>query len=310
MNLFENIIENIDAKDKYVMDLVYGIYGDIQDGQVDLSVVIKKIEGAFKDEPNEKNNRENEDKYMEIQVEDSEDNKKDNSPKINYQTDSNENKTDKLVRMVSIAAIVVDLFALVYIGYKVIISCASKTDYKMAVVLVIALGVIIYLYDNGKHKGTKSEEDDVDKAMREYKESQQTIDSNNKYDCNDIYVEETVLDMENVATEEGTTVLNASNNDYYVLVPENKELGNIIIDSESIIIGCNKNKCDAIIDAKGISRLHANIFIREGEMYITDLGSTNGTFVNGELIESGGTINVKDRDILAFGRERYTLRIN
>jgi hypothetical protein len=39
-----------------------------------------------------------------------------------------------------------------------------------------------------------------------------------------------------------------------------------------------------ILEADSVSRTHARIEIDRGETWISDLGSTNGTFVNGERI--------------------------
>ena len=52
------------------------------------------------------------------------------------------------------------------------------------------------------------------------------------------------------------------------------------------IIG-RSDDCDIVIDSKHVSRHHARIFSSsDGQWYVEDLGSSNGTFVNGERVES------------------------
>jgi hypothetical protein len=43
------------------------------------------------------------------------------------------------------------------------------------------------------------------------------------------------------------------------------------------------------------SQLHARVFRRDGGMWVEDLGSTNGTFVNGRRITTGTQLTVGDR---------------
>ena len=57
---------------------------------------------------------------------------------------------------------------------------------------------------------------------------------------------------------------------------------------DSLTIGrkmCNIQLSDA---DKGVSRRHAELFSRNGNLYIRDLGSVNGTFVDGVQVPSAG----------------------
>lgn len=54
-----------------------------------------------------------------------------------------------------------------------------------------------------------------------------------------------------------------------------------------------------------MSRHHAHIFTRDGELYIEDLGSTNGTFVSGRKLDERAR-RLRDGDLIALGTERLT----
>ena len=52
---------------------------------------------------------------------------------------------------------------------------------------------------------------------------------------------------------------------------------------------------------KGVSRRHAIMQIISNLLYISDAGSTNGTFLNGNRIEFGTVMPVEDGDVISFG---------
>src|SRR5271156_4915590 len=52
------------------------------------------------------------------------------------------------------------------------------------------------------------------------------------------------------------------------------------LDSQSITIGSHRSN-DVVIDDTTVSRRHATITRKSGRFELADLGSTNGTFVNG-----------------------------
>lgn len=50
-----------------------------------------------------------------------------------------------------------------------------------------------------------------------------------------------------------------------------------------VVIGRARD-CDLVIDDPRVSRRHAALVVRHGELWIEDLGSTNGTTVDGESV--------------------------
>jgi pSer/pThr/pTyr-binding forkhead associated (FHA) protein len=56
-----------------------------------------------------------------------------------------------------------------------------------------------------------------------------------------------------------------------------------------------------------ISRRHAHLFRRGRDLYVEDLGSTNGTFVNGERLEEHAR-QLQDGDVIAFGGDNFVYR--
>ena len=58
-------------------------------------------------------------------------------------------------------------------------------------------------------------------------------------------------------------------------------------------------ECDFPVPSRGASREHAKVYFRDDDVVIEDLGSTNGTFVNGEKIE--GILTLKPGDKINIG---------
>jgi hypothetical protein len=59
-----------------------------------------------------------------------------------------------------------------------------------------------------------------------------------------------------------------------------------VIDSEKLVIG-RDSRCDLRLFGPTVSRQHAIILWLKNRARVVDLGSTNGTFVDGERVESG-----------------------
>ena len=72
---------------------------------------------------------------------------------------------------------------------------------------------------------------------------------------------------------------------------------------ETTIVGRSR-KCDVCIAAPFMSAEHAKIFFADGEFFIEDLGSTNGTTVNGKFT-GNYTVPIKSGDKIGFGNIRF-----
>jgi pSer/pThr/pTyr-binding forkhead associated (FHA) protein len=57
-----------------------------------------------------------------------------------------------------------------------------------------------------------------------------------------------------------------------------------------------------------ISRRHAHIFLKGGELYVEDLGSTNGTFVGGKRLDESA-LPLAEGDLVAFGGDHFVYRV-
>jgi serine/threonine-protein kinase len=65
--------------------------------------------------------------------------------------------------------------------------------------------------------------------------------------------------------------------------------------------------CEVVLKSPAVSKRHCQILIRGDQVTVEDLGSVNGTLVNGEPMRRGV---LKDGDVLGVGEHRLTLRLN
>ena len=71
------------------------------------------------------------------------------------------------------------------------------------------------------------------------------------------------------------------------------------VGTEPLTIGRSPN-CQIPIDQESVSRRHCRIHLENGEFLVRDLGSTNGTYVNDDLVEPRGRLRHGDQ--LKVGR--------
>ncbi|MFN3329258.1 MAG: FHA domain-containing protein, partial [Fervidobacterium pennivorans] len=76
------------------------------------------------------------------------------------------------------------------------------------------------------------------------------------------------------------------------------------------IVGRHFNGAEHLQQYKTVSRSHAMFTEQMHEWYIEDLGSTNGTYLNGEKLEPGRKYKIKNGDMIALSTEvKFTVEI-
>lgn len=92
----------------------------------------------------------------------------------------------------------------------------------------------------------------------------------------------------------------------YCLMEEGEtEDKRILLKKENIILGKNSDTADEIIEDESVSRLHAFITKEEGNYYLEDLNSLNGTFLNGVRLAYKEKVCLKENDMIGIGRKTF-----
>lgn len=106
-----------------------------------------------------------------------------------------------------------------------------------------------------------------------------------------------------------TMILKRRKEEHLILRSENPAYPDMSITRESFLIGKKKDAVDGWIKARGISRIHGKISKEEGQYYLTDLNSTNGTFLNGGRLEVNEKARIRAGDRVGFGDIRYVVEV-
>ena len=75
----------------------------------------------------------------------------------------------------------------------------------------------------------------------------------------------------------------------------------ILLQRGRTILGRRRADCDVVISVVGVSRKHAAIDVVEGRGYVTDLSSTNGTYVEDKKMPPNATWEIRHGNRIRFG---------
>jgi pSer/pThr/pTyr-binding forkhead associated (FHA) protein len=84
-----------------------------------------------------------------------------------------------------------------------------------------------------------------------------------------------------------------------------QQINTYLVTNNPLTIGRDPAQALAIIQESIVSKLHCSIFHRDGQVYVKDLNSTNGTYVNEEKVSER---ELHDADVIFLGR-KGTIRI-
>ncbi|TWT84495.1 putative cyclic-di-GMP phosphodiesterase AdrB [Planctomycetes bacterium CA13] len=76
------------------------------------------------------------------------------------------------------------------------------------------------------------------------------------------------------------------------------------IDDEPYVIG-RKPGVSLRLQFRTVSGQHAALSIKEGVLYLTDLGSTNGTYINGKRVEPNNPVKICEDELIHFAEAPF-----
>ncbi len=192
----------------------------------------------------------------------------------------------------------------------------TTTGMILIVAIIVVFALLIYLLrlrnkrkkEDENYDWVEGEEmdrpEDVRKAKKAPKVKAKAAKPEKKAEQHDPYAAEepgtTILEQ-----EEGTTILGMDSNPAKLI--DLKTGAAIRISSMNFVIGKSKKEPLGyrIADDTSISRKHAEISYENGNYYVTDLDSLNGTFVNNARIEAQQKTPIHDGDKLRLSDKNY-----
>lgn len=189
---------------------------------------------------------------------------------------------------VRVLKFIIAAMAVANIALIIFLLCNILT-YSAIKYLIIGIGIMavtLLLYFR------MSEDDSVDEIMQSYLESLPEYGEDSPCSEN-----ETTLLQQRVIEEKPAILCLMS-----VMKDQNPT---IYVHEKSVVLGCMEGNCDYVLKADGVSRMHARL-VRKGDgLYMSDLNSTNGTYLNGKLMESGKEYQLKEGDIVSIVRNEF-----
>lgn len=80
----------------------------------------------------------------------------------------------------------------------------------------------------------------------------------------------------------------------------------VLVTNDVTLVGRKHGLCDLIVERASVSKLHCLIVKTDGLLFVRDLGSTNGTKVNGQRVTRGALL---PGDELAFASVKYRVHL-
>jgi hypothetical protein len=107
--------------------------------------------------------------------------------------------------------------------------------------------------------------------------------------------------------DEGTTTLgHATRRPFLLAVSKNEK---VTIAKDFFKIGRDPMRADFASDNKVIGRVHAHVIISNGEYFLEDNHSTNGSFVNGVKLTPKEKVKIKHEDKIKLANEEFVFRL-
>lgn len=306
--LAEFLMKHTDHEDSEAKRLSYGYFGKVSDGEINPGTLLENCqyeEGLqeFTEPAAEKSAAEDDT----VKTEEDEYRKDyENGFKDFDKQKENKRKSTAYERIIGTALVFLaaEIMIMVFLGLNPGCLKIMQPDVKVVTgggLFLIAVTICIVVYCIIKKK-KESEED-------KYMEKEEVIGQaeNEEYEMEKYESDKDQPDY-TMSEDEGTVLLidNNEKNNPLLLGKQDKDVINIEINKTPFVVGTSLQKADGVIKAIGVSRVHAVIKNTGEDYYIMDMNSTNGTFVNGDILNGTKEMKLKNGDRLRLANVELT----
>ena len=179
-----------------------------------------------------------------------------------------------------------------------------------------SLGKMVESWKSAVAAAEKKEADEEDtRAEAGFGQPVETAPETDLYGMQNLKIEvegraEKTLGLEEpAAVPGGTTCLTDVSKPGIYLHSQNASYPDFLIEGDSFLVGKKKDAVDGVLKARGISRIHGKISREGGFYYVTDLNSTNGTFLNGGRLDVHEKARLRKGDCLGFADVKYVVEM-
>lgn len=190
----------------------------------------------------------------------------------------------------------------------------SRTEELILVTVSIVVGImgVVTAYLLFKEKALQRRKEYYDESLVKFRESDYVSQNQpqlKEVTMKDFLYKSASVEKEMLQESDETTFFEpdlVQENKLYALDKKNKV--HISLDSLPCTIGKAAEMVDYSIKDNSVSRMHAKIERQNGRFILTDLNSTNGTFVNGLQMTPNEQVEIERGDEIRFGKMRYSFR--
>ena len=177
-------------------------------------------------------------------------------------------------------------------------------------VIVFAVIVIVVILIVTSNKKAKKAEQERERIMRQRAEENKQTAAVQRTVPN--YVQPAEGAGETSVLGEGrgeTTVLNAAQTSAYMIRRKKKK--KVMVSGPSFTVGKERSRVNyCISDNTSVSRCHARITRKGAQYFVSDMNSTNFTFVNGIKVMPGQEVQLNNGDTIRFADEDFEFHAN
>ena len=333
--MFEYLIDNLDVADETVTNIMYELFEEAEQGVLSIKRLQKKLEDSSADLQESSAALEaskTESRLTDMQAneahravvdygEEAVQNRNFNAMSVgeldeHYDSGKGKSKCRRKSRSSLIVYTLVVFFAVLgEIGVAAthfLLNCNQKEQ----IILISVALVLFFLFCFGislciKEQAFQKRKEQYNTALVDYREQdylsvpQPTLQNVTMEDF--LYRGKKEQEQEKQGDE---TVFFASENtyEYKLFALDKKNKVHVSLQNLPCTIGKARGMVNYCIEDSSVSRMHARVECRNGHYILTDLNSTNGTYVNGMPLDRNEQIEIEPGDEIRFGNMKYCFR--